>query len=262
MLFSEDPNQFYIYDIFTSWAEVFSDHAQSFFFDQRSGLHIMVWNILTQCRKRKTHYNNGFGKIESDSEFLLRQERIAKEIAYQIADKKLDMICLQEVQWPRFQAIVLNYLPSNWVYHSHLTRGTDFYHVSLYDGDKYYSTSFEAINELLVEQKGRVFPLQMFRKYSAMPFLALLNTHLNPKYPVREEIENLLKSYTGKAPLLMAGDFNSPIAEIISLVKETHLNFATQDVAALGKSFTFNMRLRKHNPSRQLDGFLLSSPIK
>lgn len=49
--------------------------------------HILFWNIMMQCKARKNHdgkiigYNNGFGKIETDKQYINRLKKIATAIA-------------------------------------------------------------------------------------------------------------------------------------------------------------------------------------
>lgn len=76
-----------------------SDHLPQIL-QLRDDFAILTWNILSKCmfHKKHSYFNNGFGKIEKDDEYVLRLKSIAKDIADIVAENQsIKCIALQEI---------------------------------------------------------------------------------------------------------------------------------------------------------------------
>jgi mRNA deadenylase 3'-5' endonuclease subunit Ccr4 len=186
-----------------SISEYLSDHkAQEY--KIREDFNIMTWNVLTQCKLYyDIHYNNGFGLIENHDQYLVRVDKIVKEIS----SKNAKIIALQEVSHEMFNK-VSNLLPSNWLiyYKGDLLTAFDKNYMEVKVIDK--------IQADLGEQK-RINGFHITTKDFAMDFF---NQHFQWYQPGSDYynktvdlLQELVNNYNKS---IITGDFNLNIMDI------------------------------------------------
>lgn len=206
-----------------------SDHSPIIY--SVGGIKILSWNILVKCifNRKKKYYNNGFGILETQDEYLLRLKEIAKYINNLVNENEIDIVALQEM--PKTSEDInyfLDLLEDNIankafrIEKSFFNRDQGnfcFFNRNKFEVYNFTNDFTEELGKLLIQPNL----FQYFSIKQKNQSFALINLHLYWFTPKSEEynksiadiktIINAAKKFDKTNMIILCGDFNLDLSE-------------------------------------------------